>query len=68
VYAAPPVIESEVFARVPDRLRTGESCKQLRVTESETGTILSAGLDVPGKPLYSHLQAARRRRESQRAD
>jgi gluconolactonase len=33
----------------------GPERKTLYITESETGTILSAQLDVPGKELYSHM-------------
>ena len=95
MYAAPPVIKSEVFARVPDRRRargnvrlqsgvarlfsegpsfdrtgnlyhqcpvrpdfpglaTGPDGKTIFVTESETGAILLARLEVAGKTVYSH--------------
>jgi gluconolactonase len=33
----------------------GPDRKTLCITESETGTILSARLDVPGKEMYSHM-------------
>ena len=33
----------------------GPERKTLYITESETGTILSARLDVPGKVMYSHM-------------
>jgi hypothetical protein len=46
LYAAPPVIKTEIFARVPD---------SIYITDSETGTILSAKPDVPGKEMYSHM-------------
>ena len=46
VYAAPPVIKTEIFARVPN---------SIYITDSETGRILSAKLDVPGKEMYSHM-------------
>jgi hypothetical protein len=46
VYTAPPVIKTEIFARVPD---------SIYITDSETGTILSAKPDVPGKEMYSHM-------------
>jgi hypothetical protein len=98
VYAAPPVIKSEVFAlrarpaarcgkcavaerggarlfsqtavfqprRQPLRhqhpvrpgfpgLATGPDDKTIVVTESETGAILQARLEVAGKTVYSHL-------------
>jgi gluconolactonase len=33
----------------------GPDRKTLYITESETGTILSAKLEVPGKEMYSHV-------------
>jgi sugar lactone lactonase YvrE len=33
----------------------GSERKTLYITEGETGTILSALLDVPGKDVYSHM-------------
>jgi gluconolactonase len=33
----------------------GPDGKTIYVTESETGTILRAQLEVPGKPMYSHM-------------
>jgi hypothetical protein len=30
-------------------------CPTIYITDSETGTILSAKLDVPGKDMYSHM-------------
>jgi len=33
----------------------GKDNKTLYITESESGTILMAQLDVPGRPMYSHL-------------
>lgn len=66
MHAAPPVIRSEVFARVPDR-RRAQSCagigttnaaydgpdgEAIFITESEIGTILRARLEVAGKTMY----------------
>lgn len=36
----------------------GPDNRSLFVTESDTGTILRAELDVPGRPLFSHAQRA----------
>lgn len=36
----------------------GPEGKTLYITESETGSLLIAELDVPGKPMYSHASAA----------
>ena len=33
----------------------GPDRRTLYITESETGTILSARLEVPGKEMYSHV-------------
>lgn len=61
VHAAPPVVNSEVFARLPERLRARENVRLQSgvardiVTESETGTILSARLETAGKTMYSHM-------------
>ena len=33
----------------------GEGRRTLFITEADTGTIQTATLDVPGRPMYSHL-------------
>ena len=61
VYAALPVMKTEVFARVPVSLRARENTRKQSgavrdcFPEGETGTILSATLEAPGKEMYSHV-------------
>ena len=37
----------------------GPSGHQLYITESETGSVLVAQMEVPGRPMYSHASSAR---------
>lgn len=73
MFAAPPVIKTEVYARVPEALRIHNRMSMRPgpfrdcflegpvfdregniycVTESETGNILTAVLEIPGAGLY----------------
>lgn len=60
LYPPPRIIEASVFSRSPQGITTtnvafgGEGNRSLFITESETGTVLRAELDVPGACLHSH--------------
>lgn len=93
MYAAPPVLQTTVFARIPDSFRIkgrtnrwidvqrggaptdcflegpsfdrtglattnlaygGAGNKVLYITESESGSVLTVPLEVPGNTMFSH--------------
>jgi gluconolactonase len=62
MYAAPPVLQTSVFARIKScaGLATtnlaygGPDNKTLYITESESGSVLTVPLEVPGQPMLSH--------------
>ena len=46
--------QSRLLRAQPHIAYGGPDRRTVFITESETGTILTATLEVPGKPMYSH--------------